>query len=233
MARILSQEELRKRALAGLLGGETAHNPYPITAGPYAGPTEITPILEQGILDYKVIEEDPTKIPPAKRDWKTLDPGTRGNTAYSAKEIRMRPESELGSIQGFNSTLLHELRHRGLNYLRENPDLMPYVMHYLQYDEGEFGRSLRDVLQRESYGDVSMQTPEHKMLDAVDPRPTHRTGEIWEEGLLGPEISVSGFQSDEERAQYVQMMKEANEALEKKDPDYGTWEWALKKKKKK
>ena len=217
MARILSQEELRRRARAGLLGGETAHNPYPITAGPYAGPTEITPILEQGILDYKVIEEDPTKIPPAKRDWKTLESGSRGNTAYSAKEIRMRP-----GIEGFNSTLLHELRHGGLDYLRKNPDLMPYVMHYLQYDEGEFGRSLRDVLQRGSYDDVSMQTPEHKMLDAVDPRPSYRTGEIWEDpeeleakGLLGPEISLSGFQSDEERAQYVQMMKEANEALAK------------------
>jgi len=210
MARILSQEELRKRALAGLLGGETVHNPYPITAGPYAGPTEITPILEQGILDYKVIEEDPTKVPPAKRDWKTLEPGSRGETAYSAKEIRMRP-----GIEGYNNTLLHELRHGGLDYLRKNPDLMPYVMHYLQYDEGEFGRSLRDVLKWAPVKDKQMQTPEHKMLDAVDPRPSKRTGEIRKEGLLGPEIDVPGFQSDEERAQYVQMMKEANEALAK------------------
>ena len=225
MARILSKEELRRRALAAQQAGLIADNPYPYTAGPYVGGTEITPIIERGILDYEVTEDE-----------SQVDPGDRAHMSPYYKTITMGDEDRLNKAQGpgsYNTTLIHELRHGGLNYLRENPHLMPYVMHYLQYDEGEFGRSLRDVLQRGSYDDVSMQTPEHKMLDAVDPRPTHRTGEIWEEGLLGPEISVSGFQSDEERAQYVQMMKEANEALEKKDPDYGTWEWALKKKKKK
>ena len=214
MARILSKEELRRRALAGQQAGLIAENPYPYTAGPYVGGAEITPILEQGILDYEVTEDE-----------SKVDPGNRAHMSPYYKTITMGDEDRLDKVQGtgsYNTTLLHELRHGGLNYLRENPDLMPYVMHYLQYDEGEFGRSLRDVLKWAPATDKDMGTPEHKMLDAVDSRAHKRTLEIWKDpeeleakGLLGPEISVGGFQSAEERAQYVQMMKEANEALAK------------------
>ena len=215
MARILSKEELRRRALAAQQAGLIADNPYPYTAGPYVGGSEITPIIERGILDYEVTEDE-----------SKVDPANRAHMSPYYKTITMGDEDRLNKAQGpgsYNTTLLHELRHGGLNYLRENPHLMPYVMHYLQYDEGEFGRSLRDVLKWAPVTDKDMGTPEHKMLDAVDSRADRRTMEIWRDpealeakGLLGPEISVGGFQSEEERAQYVQMMKEANEALAKK-----------------
>jgi len=215
MARILSKEELRRRALAAQQAGLLADNPYPYTAGPYVGGSEITPIIERGILDYEVTEDE-----------SKVDPGDRAHMSPYYKTITMGDEDRLDKAQGpgsYNATLVHELRHGGLNYLRENPHLMPYVMHHLQYDEGEFGRSLRDVLKWSPPTDKEMRTPEHKMLDAVDSRPDRRVLEIWRDpealeakGLLGPEISVEGFQSEEERAQYVQMMKEANEALAKK-----------------
>ena len=215
MARILSKEELRRRALAAQQAGLLADNPYPYTAGHYGGGSEITPIIERGILDYEVTEDE-----------SQVDPGDRAHMSPYYKTITMGDEDRLNKAQGpgsYNTTLIHELRHGGLNYLRENPHLMPYVMHHLQYDEGEFGRSLRDVLKNAPVTDKDMGTPEHKMLDAVDSRANRRTMEIWRDpealeakGLLGPEISVGGFQSEEERAQYVQMMIEANEALAKK-----------------
>ena len=55
MARILSQEELRRRVLAAKQAGLLAENPYPYTGSPYPGQAEITPIEEQGILGYPVI----------------------------------------------------------------------------------------------------------------------------------------------------------------------------------
>ena len=62
--------------------------------------------------------------------------------------------------------------------------------------------------------------------------------ELWDNDYFDFKSSYVEYVNADDRFntevfEYVQMMKEANEALEKKDPDYGTWAWALKKKKKK
>ena len=213
MTRIVPEDEIRRRISEGLLAGaDPSKNRYPLLSGEYPGPLEITPILEQGIIDYPVVEEP--YIPESERVPENLRDNELGYMHPSRKEIRIRDENRMdGGRAEYNRVLIHELRHGGLNYLRENPHLMPYIMHYLQYDEGEFGRSLRDVLKDAPEGDVLFQTPEHRMIDAVDPLDAERSEEVVKEGLLGPEIVVSGFQSPEQRAQYVQMMREANEAL--------------------
>ena len=224
MARILSQEELRRRVLAAKQAGLLAENPYPYTGSPYPGQAEITPIEEQGILGYPVIEEP--FIPESERvpeNVSYFDEGDRKAFAYmhpDRNEIRiLDPSQREGGEADYNESLIHELRHGGLDYLIENPHLMPYIMHYLQYDEGEFGQSLRDVLKDKPEGsewyDPIHAMPEHKLLAAISEDPSDRTEVYIKEGLLGPEVAARGFKTKEERDMYVKMWEEANKKLAK------------------
>jgi hypothetical protein len=224
MARILSQEELRRRALAVKQAGLLAKNPYPYTGSPYPGKAEITPIEEQGLLGYPVIEE--SFMPQSEKVIENVgffDAGGKKEISYmhpGRNEIRIRDVAQMEGGEGeYNKALIHELRHGGLDYLTENPDLMPYIMHYLQYDEGEFGQSLRDVLKDKPEGsewyDKNWGQPEHKLLHAVSEDPGDRTEIYIKEGLLGPETLARGFGSKEEREMYVKMMEEANKKLAK------------------
>jgi len=225
MSRILSPEEVRRRALAAKQAGLLAENPYPTLGSPYPGQEDITPIEEQGILGYPVTEEP--LIPKSEMEPKNVgyfdEEGGGRELGYmhpDRNEIRIRDPSQMKEGEDeYNRVLIHELRHGGLDYLRENPALMPYIMHYLEYDEGEFGRSLRDVLAGKPEGsewhDPVWGMPEHKLIGSVSENPYDRTLEVWERGLLGDEIDARGFQSAEERAQYVKMMEEANKKLAK------------------
>ena len=225
MARILSQEELRRRVLAAKQAGLLAENPYPYTGSPYPGQAEITPIEEQGLLNYPVIEESfipqSEKVPENVGYFDEGDSKALGYTHTGRNEIRILDPSQMeGGEAAYNETLIHELRHGGLDYLTENPHLMPYIMHYLQYDEGEFGQSLRDVLkdkpEMSEWYDANWAMPEHKLLHSISESPSDRTEIVVKDGLLGPETVARGFGSPEERAMYVKMWEEANKKLTKK-----------------
>ena len=208
----LTEEELRRLVKQGLLTGGPS-----FTGGPYLGSQDITPVIEAGIGG--LLDQPPTKVyeaaPVPLRDSGThpravADPQTVGLHRPYYGEIHMRSRDELGS-ETFNQVLIHELKHAGIKYLRENPDLLPYIMHYMQYDEGEFGRSLRDLVKTPEthHGDREVM---HKIINATSPRWLDRTDVIRDKQGL---IDVPGFEGQGERDLYAEMMRIFNESLEK------------------
>ena len=215
MARAFTQEELRWLTKRGLLEGINEDSilggAYP-DMGYYPGGPEIPPVLETaigGLLDQpptKVYEEDPKLVPPPKRrdmqggiSW-AISPGAQARFKPWFQDIKMRPDDP-----EFGVTLLHELRHGGLQYLKDNPHLIPAIRYYASEDEGEIGRSLRDILKSSE--------AVHKAIFAVSPSWEERSVEGWEEGPEGPQLAFSGFKDPETRAAYVEAMRQFNKAL--------------------
>ena len=221
----LTEEQLRKLIKEGLLLGSgdstVKKNEHPFdpeseygksyTQGQYLGGTEITPILETAISG--LMDQPPTKVytspPPPLRTGgehpRTTTGGANSPNVHGVYrpyygEVHQWDEGMFGTNE-FKNTLIHELKHAGIQYMQDHPHLLPYIIYQMQTDEGQFGVALRDLVQNEE--------EMHKVINATSPRWLDKRDEDF--GDFDPDRDKG--QSD--RDKYAEIMRIFNETTAK------------------